>query len=100
MKPHPVPDPASDLPTGQMPQTPQSPGKFAAPEGSDGAEAQESKGEAGVFSGPTPGVMQRTVAGVLGEIVWLMSHSQAHKNFLISDLVDPSDGAHKRPARR
>lgn len=38
------------------------------------------------FNQPTPGPEKRTVAQVMGEIVWLLSQSPQHKNFFISDL--------------
>ncbi len=38
------------------------------------------------FNLPPPGPRQRTVAEVLGEIVWLFSQSPRHKTFFISDL--------------
>ena len=38
------------------------------------------------FNQPVPAGAARTVSQVLGEIVWLMSHSPLHKQFFISDL--------------
>jgi cytolysin-activating lysine-acyltransferase len=38
------------------------------------------------FNHPTPGPEKRTVAQVMGEIVWLFSQSPQHKNFFIADL--------------
>ena len=37
-------------------------------------------------STPAPQIAAKTMAGVLGEIVWLMSQSPLHKQFFISDL--------------
>lgn len=52
----------------------------AAPEGAG-------KNQDTVFTHPSPAAdVQRTVASSLGEIVWLMSQSPAHKTFFISDL--------------
>ena len=52
----------------------------AAPE--DAGKAQDT-----AFTHPSPAAdVQRTVASSLGEIVWLMSQSPAHKTFFISDL--------------
>lgn len=39
-----------------------------------------------VFTEPTPGGKQKTVATLFGEIVWLFSQSPKHKNFFVSDL--------------
>ncbi len=38
------------------------------------------------FNQPAPSAASRTVAGVLGEITWLMTQSPSHKGFFISDL--------------
>ncbi len=38
------------------------------------------------FTQPAPTEASRTVAGVLGEITWLMTQSPNHKGFFISDL--------------
>jgi cytolysin-activating lysine-acyltransferase len=38
------------------------------------------------FKNPVPEGAARTVSQVLGEIVWLMSQSNLHKSFFISDL--------------
>ncbi len=38
------------------------------------------------FNQPAPSAASRTVAGVLGEITWLMTQSPTHKGFFISDL--------------
>ncbi|MEM1198379.1 MAG: toxin-activating lysine-acyltransferase [Pseudomonadota bacterium] len=40
----------------------------------------------GPFNHPTPQGASRTVAGVLGEITWLLTQSSAHKGFFISDI--------------
>ena len=61
---------------GQIPNPdaiPGSPFQYAAPEGS-----------------------AKTMSAVLGEIVWLMSQSQLHKSFFISDLEWPVAQAAKR----
>lgn len=47
----------------------------------NGSNAGES-----LFTGPVPGGTDKTTATVLGEIIWLMTQSQAHKQFFISDL--------------
>jgi cytolysin-activating lysine-acyltransferase len=39
-----------------------------------------------LFTGPVPGGADKTVATILGEIVWLMSQSPTHKQMFISDL--------------
>jgi cytolysin-activating lysine-acyltransferase len=39
-----------------------------------------------VFTEPTPGGKNKTVATLFGEIVWLFSQSPKHKNFFVSDL--------------
>lgn len=44
------------------------------------------KGETTPFTQPAPSTANRTVAGVLGEIAWLMTQSPTHKGFFISDL--------------
>ena len=57
--------------------------------GGDGAQAAPGAAapEDTVFTHPSPAAeTQRTVASTLGEIVWLMSQSPAHKTFFISDL--------------
>ena len=38
------------------------------------------------FRNPVPQNTSKTTAGVLGELVWLMSQSALHKSFFISDL--------------
>ncbi|MCP5083006.1 MAG: toxin-activating lysine-acyltransferase [Alphaproteobacteria bacterium] len=38
------------------------------------------------FTQPTPAGASSTIAGVLGEITWLMTQSPNHKGFFISDL--------------
>ncbi len=38
------------------------------------------------FTGPTPGPEQKTIANMLGEVVWLMTQSAQHKIFFVSDL--------------
>ena len=43
-------------------------------------------GAAGLFTQPTPAGAARTMAQVLGEIVWLMSQSPLHKQMFIADL--------------
>ena len=53
------------------------------------ASATEQPTQSGTaFTEPTPGMDAggKTIANMLGEITWLMSQSQAHKNFFISDL--------------
>ncbi|MEM8686297.1 MAG: toxin-activating lysine-acyltransferase, partial [Pseudomonadota bacterium] len=44
------------------------------------------KANGGPFNQPTPEGASRTVAGVLGEITWLLTQSPAHKGFFISDI--------------
>jgi len=39
-----------------------------------------------VFTQPTPGGEEKTVAQMLGEVTWLMTQSPAHKTFFLSDL--------------
>jgi cytolysin-activating lysine-acyltransferase len=39
-----------------------------------------------IFTEPTPGGKEKTVAQLFGEIVWLFSQSPKHKNFFVSDL--------------
>lgn len=39
-----------------------------------------------MFTEPTPGGNQKTVAALLGEVIWLFSQSPKHKNFFLSDL--------------
>jgi len=56
----------------------------AAPNGGEQAASPQGVGET-AFSEPTPGG-QKTVANMMGEIVWLLTQSQAHKNFFLSDL--------------
>ena len=56
---------------------------------SQGGKAQKSsakKAEASPFSHPTPKGASRTVAGVLGEITWLLTQSPAHKGLFVSDI--------------
>jgi hypothetical protein len=48
-------------------------GPAAPPEGSSGINLSST-----AFNKPTPGPKQRTVAEVLGEIVWLFSQSPRH----------------------
>lgn len=50
------------------------------------SKLEKSKPAAGPFSEPVPSSASRTVAGVLGEIAWLMTQSPNHKGFFISDL--------------
>ena len=38
------------------------------------------------FTQPTPGGEEKTVAQMLGEVVWLMTQSPSHKTFFLSDL--------------
>lgn len=38
------------------------------------------------FTEPVPQGASRTVAGVLGEITWLLTQSSSHKGFFISDI--------------
>jgi cytolysin-activating lysine-acyltransferase len=62
-------------------------GAMGAPEGGAAQGAAAGAGGGGsVFSGPVPGGTDKTLATVLGEIVWLMSQSQTHKQFFINDL--------------
>ena len=49
-------------------------------------EAAAGNGSASPFTQPAPAEASRTVAGVLGEITWLMTQSPNHKGFFISDL--------------
>ena len=51
----------------------------------DGSKPVSSNG-ASPFSHPVPAGAAKSVAAVMGEIVWLMSQSPAHKSFFISDL--------------
>jgi len=55
------------------------------PSPDDRAETPVSTNES-AFNQPTPGPEKRTVAQVMGEIVWLLSQSPQHKNFFIADL--------------
>ncbi|MDZ4790412.1 MAG: toxin-activating lysine-acyltransferase [Hyphomicrobiales bacterium] len=57
----------------------------AAENGADGTAPGAPQGGS-IFTGPTPGGKDKTVAQLLGEIVWLFSQSPRHKNFFISDL--------------
>ena len=50
------------------------------------SEGAAENGAAGPFTQPVPSAASRTVAGVLGEITWLMTQSPSHKGFFISDL--------------
>lgn len=47
-------------------------------------------GGKGLFDHPAPEGHAKTMSAVLGEIVWLMSQSQIHKPFFISDLEWPA----------
>ncbi len=49
-----------------------------------GSAAAEESGT--IFSHETPGPEKRTVANMLGEVTWLLTQSQRHKNFFLSDL--------------
>jgi len=49
-------------------------------------QATTGNGPASQFTQPAPTEASRTVAGVLGEITWLMTQSPNHKGFFISDL--------------
>lgn len=39
-----------------------------------------------IFTNPTPGGNQKTVATMFGEVVWLFTQSPKHKNFFLFDL--------------
>ncbi|MBW4617626.1 MAG: toxin-activating lysine-acyltransferase [Desmonostoc vinosum HA7617-LM4] len=39
-----------------------------------------------IFTEPTPGGNQKTVATLFGEVVWLFTQSPKHKNFFLFDL--------------
>jgi len=54
--------------------------------GGNGAAGGAGAAEGSVFTEPTPGGAQKTVAQLFGEIVWLFSQSPKHKNFFLSDL--------------
>lgn len=61
------------------------PAAKAAPKGKgNGGQTTTPSGTA--FTEPTPGPEQRTVAAMLGEVVWLMTQSPSHKTFFLSDL--------------
>lgn len=49
-------------------------------------QAQTGAAAQTAFTGPTPGPEQKTVANMLGEVVWLMTQSANHKTFFVSDL--------------
>jgi hemolysin-activating ACP:hemolysin acyltransferase len=58
----------------------------ATPPGAAGGPAGAGGASGSIFTGPVPGGTQKTMANMLGEVVWLMSQSPAHKQFFISDL--------------
>ncbi len=58
------------------------------PTNENGAQKTKEQPEGTIFTEPTPGLKEggKTVAEMLGEVTWLMTQSQAHKNFFLSDL--------------
>ena len=54
--------------------------------GNGNGTAQAGAPSGSVFTEPTPGGKEKTVAQLFGEIVWLFSQSPKHKNFFVSDL--------------
>lgn len=64
----------------------QKPAGGAGAPGGNGAAGGTGAGGGSVFTEPTPGGTQKTVAQLFGEIVWLFSQSPKHKNFFLSDL--------------
>lgn len=54
--------------------------------GSKGAASTGGTDPGSLFTAPAPGGTDKTVATVMGEIVWLFSQSARHKSFFISDL--------------
>lgn len=54
--------------------------------GGTGTNGNGAPGGGTPFTHPVPAGAAKTVSAVLGEIVWLMSQSAAHKSFFISDL--------------
>ena len=78
---------AAQLFCGHSLGLPNKSGGAAAETGAQGAAAEAPNTQGTVFTHPSPAAAtQRTVASSLGEIVWLMSQSPAHKTFFISDL--------------
>ncbi len=47
---------------------------------------QKEQSSGSIFTNPTPGVNQKTVATMFGEVVWLFTQSPKHKNFFLFDL--------------
>jgi cytolysin-activating lysine-acyltransferase len=70
---------------GQQPAFGAQPAAAPQPGNGDAAGAGLGGTGAGVFSHPRPGG-DRTLAAILGEVVWLLSQSPKHKGFLIADL--------------
>ncbi len=60
--------------------------KSKKPQRGKGQQTSSQNADAGPFTQPTPQGASRTVAGVLGEITWLLTQSPAHKGFFISDI--------------
>lgn len=54
------------------------------PQNSENQQAQKTGGS--IFTEPTPGGNQKTVATLFGEVVWLFTQSPRHKNFFLFDL--------------
>ncbi|MCP5080984.1 MAG: toxin-activating lysine-acyltransferase [Alphaproteobacteria bacterium] len=72
-------------PTSKKAASPKPAGRASKPAAKQPKEAAEN-GATGPFTQPSPSPASRTVAGVLGEITWLMTQSPNHKGFFISDL--------------
>ncbi len=59
------------------------------PQNSENQQAQnatENTSDRSIFTEPTPGGNQKTVATLFGEVVWLFTQSSKHKNFFLFDL--------------
>lgn len=52
----------------------------------DSSKPKEQTSDGSIFTEPTPGGNQKTVATLFGEVVWLFTQSPRHKNFFLFDL--------------
>lgn len=82
--------PGSNIPFGNIPSNDKNGGGNGSPAGgtTDNPAHSPVNTDGGTkFTGEAPGAdIKKTVANVLGEIVWIMSQSDLHKTFFISDL--------------
>jgi cytolysin-activating lysine-acyltransferase len=79
-----APAPAAASPLAAIQPLAAAPGN--APGSSPAGPGAGAAGGGTIFNQPTPGGDNKTLATVLGEIVWLMSQTTTHKQFFISDL--------------